>query len=46
VVLPVVALPVAGFGLRPLRRADAAGWHAVVRDPRVHGPTSWPLVEV
>lgn len=45
-VLPVVALPVAGFGLRPLRRADAPEWHAVVHDPRVHGPTSWPLVEV
>jgi [ribosomal protein S5]-alanine N-acetyltransferase len=32
--------------LRELRISDAAAWHACVSDPRVHGPTGWPLLSV
>lgn len=44
--LPAPQLPIPGFALRPMRPNDATAWHTIVSDPRVYGPTSWPLVSV
>ncbi len=40
------ALADGAFRLRPLQPTDVEAWHACISDPRVHGPTSWPLLSL